>query len=270
MGPPGVQQGRDGDSRRARPRSAARCRTGRGLRHRRRPRSRSPRAARRTPRRPPQPGPSHGSDRHSWRSRRGTYPGGPTPTRPVYCDPTDPPLSPSRRTAMPATRVMPTEESAELVRLVRDFATRELLPRSAAAEADEHVPARRLPDARRAGGAGPAVPRGVRRRRPALRGVPPGAGGDRRGLGERRGGRLGARAVLLRPRHPRAPRSRSSSGSPTCSAATCSAPTACPRRTPAPTRPRCGPRPRRDGDHYVLNGAARPGPRTAATPTSTR
>jgi alkylation response protein AidB-like acyl-CoA dehydrogenase len=41
---------------------------------------------------------------------------------------------------MPATRVMPTEESTELVRLVRDFATRELLPRSAAAEADGTFP----------------------------------------------------------------------------------------------------------------------------------
>ncbi|GAA1476824.1 acyl-CoA dehydrogenase family protein [Nocardioides aestuarii] len=41
---------------------------------------------------------------------------------------------------MPATRVMPTEESAELIRLVRDFAAKELLPRSAAAEADEDFP----------------------------------------------------------------------------------------------------------------------------------
>jgi alkylation response protein AidB-like acyl-CoA dehydrogenase len=41
---------------------------------------------------------------------------------------------------MPATRVMPTEESTELVRLVRDFATRELLPRSAVAEADGTFP----------------------------------------------------------------------------------------------------------------------------------
>ncbi len=41
---------------------------------------------------------------------------------------------------MPATRVMPTEESAELIRLVRDFAAKELLPRSAAAEADEAFP----------------------------------------------------------------------------------------------------------------------------------
>ncbi|QZY28754.1 acyl-CoA dehydrogenase family protein [Nocardioides coralli] len=41
---------------------------------------------------------------------------------------------------MPATRVMPTEESAELVQLVRDFATKELLPRSAEAEATETFP----------------------------------------------------------------------------------------------------------------------------------
>jgi alkylation response protein AidB-like acyl-CoA dehydrogenase len=41
---------------------------------------------------------------------------------------------------MPATRVMPTEESAELIRLVRDFAAKELLPRSAAAEAEEAFP----------------------------------------------------------------------------------------------------------------------------------
>ena len=41
---------------------------------------------------------------------------------------------------MPATRVMPTEESAELIRLVRDFATKELLPRSAEAEATETFP----------------------------------------------------------------------------------------------------------------------------------
>ena len=41
---------------------------------------------------------------------------------------------------MPATRVMPTEESAELIRLVRDFATKELLPRSAEAEASETFP----------------------------------------------------------------------------------------------------------------------------------
>ena len=41
---------------------------------------------------------------------------------------------------MPATRVMPTEESAELIRLVRDYATRELQPRSGEAEATEAFP----------------------------------------------------------------------------------------------------------------------------------
>ena len=40
-----------------------------------------------------------------------------------------------------------------------------------------------------------------------------------------------------------APRSSGSGGCPTCSAASCSAPTASPSRTPAPTRPRCGPPP---------------------------
>ena len=41
---------------------------------------------------------------------------------------------------MPATRVLPTEESVDLLRLVRDLATRELLPRAAEAEADEAFP----------------------------------------------------------------------------------------------------------------------------------
>lgn len=41
---------------------------------------------------------------------------------------------------MPARRVMPTEETADLLGLVRDLATRELAPRVAAAEADEVFP----------------------------------------------------------------------------------------------------------------------------------
>jgi alkylation response protein AidB-like acyl-CoA dehydrogenase len=41
---------------------------------------------------------------------------------------------------MPATRVMPTEESADLLRLVRDLATQELLPRAAGAESTETFP----------------------------------------------------------------------------------------------------------------------------------
>ena len=41
---------------------------------------------------------------------------------------------------MPATRVMPTEESAELVALVRDICAKELAPRAAEAEAGEVFP----------------------------------------------------------------------------------------------------------------------------------
>jgi len=41
---------------------------------------------------------------------------------------------------MPATRVLPTEEAADLLRLVRDLATRELAPPSAEAEATEEFP----------------------------------------------------------------------------------------------------------------------------------
>jgi alkylation response protein AidB-like acyl-CoA dehydrogenase len=41
---------------------------------------------------------------------------------------------------MPARRVMPTEETADLLGLVRDLATRELAPRVAVAEADEVFP----------------------------------------------------------------------------------------------------------------------------------
>ncbi len=41
---------------------------------------------------------------------------------------------------MPATRVMPTKESADLIALIRDIAMRELVPRAASAEADETFP----------------------------------------------------------------------------------------------------------------------------------
>ena len=41
---------------------------------------------------------------------------------------------------MPATRVLPTEEASELVKLTREIATKDLLPRSAEAEATETFP----------------------------------------------------------------------------------------------------------------------------------
>ena len=49
---------------------------------------------------------------------------------------------------MPATRVMPTEEAADLLRLIRDLVNKELAPRVAEAEADRDVPARGVPHAR--------------------------------------------------------------------------------------------------------------------------
>ncbi len=41
---------------------------------------------------------------------------------------------------MPASRVLPTDEATELLKLVRDLAAKELLPRAARAEADEAFP----------------------------------------------------------------------------------------------------------------------------------
>ena len=51
-----------------------------------------------------------------------------------------------------------------------------------------------------------------------------------------------------------APRSRRTCSSPTSSPATCTSRSATASPTPAPTWPRCAPRARRDGDHYVVNG----------------
>ena len=41
---------------------------------------------------------------------------------------------------MPARRLLPTDESVELLRLVRQVAAEELAPRVAAAEAEEEFP----------------------------------------------------------------------------------------------------------------------------------
>ncbi|MEO5853882.1 MAG: acyl-CoA dehydrogenase family protein, partial [Nocardioides sp.] len=41
---------------------------------------------------------------------------------------------------MPASRHLPSDEAVDLLKLVRDLATRELLPRAATAEADEAFP----------------------------------------------------------------------------------------------------------------------------------
>ena len=80
---------------------------------------------------------------------------------------------------MPATRVLPTEEAADLLRLTREIVEGELAPRVAQAEADEVFPREVFRPLGRTGSAVAALPRGVRRRRAALRGLPPGARGDR-------------------------------------------------------------------------------------------
>ena len=136
---------------------------------------------------------------------------------------------------MPATRVLPTEEATALLELTRDIATRELLPSVAEAEATETFPREMFRTLGRAGLLGLPYPEEY------------GGGGQPyevylqvveeiatvwASVGV---GRLGARAVLLRAGRPGAPRSSGRSGCPTCSAASCSAPTASPRRTPAPT-----------------------------------
>ena len=103
---------------------------------------------------------------------------------------------------------------------------------------DRDLPARRVPTARGRRDPGPALPRGVRRRRPALRGLPPGARGDRGRVVVGRRRRLGARAVLLRALHRRHGGAEGAVAARDARRARCSAPTASPRRTPAPTRQR--------------------------------
>ena len=110
---------------------------------------------------------------------------------------------------MTARRQLPTDEARDLLALTREIATKELAPRSAEAEATETFPRDVFRMLGQAGLLVAALPRGARRRRAALRGLPPGPRGDRRRvvLGRRRG--LRARAVLLRPgllRHRRAAR----------------------------------------------------------------
>ena len=146
-------------------------------------------------------------------------------------------------------------------------------PRGAGAEGRgvrgrEPVPARGVPHPGQGRPARPALPRGVRRRRPALRGLPAGGRGAGDGLGDGRRGRQRAHPGLLpagRVRHRRAARR---AGCRTCSAASCSAPTACPSRSPAPTRRPWSPA-RSATATTTSSTAPRPGSPTAARPTST-
>ena len=109
---------------------------------------------------------------------------------------------------MPATRALPTEEAADLLRLDPRHRHQGARPAGGGGRGDRDLPARRVPACSAGRAAGTALPRGVRRRRPALRGLPAGARGDRRRVGVRRRRRQRARAVLLRAVHRAAPRSR--------------------------------------------------------------
>jgi len=71
-------------------------------------------------------------------------------------------------------RALPNDEAVALMQLVQDLSTRELAPRAAQYEAEERFPREIFHDARCGRAARTALPGGVRRRRPALRGLPPG------------------------------------------------------------------------------------------------
>ncbi len=109
---------------------------------------------------------------------------------------------------MPTTvdRLLPTEEAEALLELTRELATKELAPQVAEAEEKGEFPAAAyallgksgllsLPFSEEQGGGGPAV-----------RGVPPGRRGGRRGVAERGGRDERAHADGLRGRRQREPR----------------------------------------------------------------
>ena len=138
---------------------------------------------------------------------------------------------------MPARRVLPTDEAADLLRLVRTIATDELLPRAAQAEADEDFPRDvfrllgrsgllGLPYPEEYGGA--ALP--YESYLQVLEEI--GAVWASVGVG------VSVHALSCFGLVTAGPSSRRRSGCPTCSEGSCSAPTASPRRTPGRTRRR--------------------------------
>ena len=81
-------------------------------------------------------------------------------------------------------RVLPTDEGAELVALVREIAVERARSAGRRRRGGERVPAGRVRPARRGRRARDAYPEELRRVRPAVRGVSAGAGGDRGRLDE--------------------------------------------------------------------------------------
>ena len=174
----------------------------------------------------------------------------------------------ARRPPWPSTACCPPRRPRTCIELTRDIADKELAPR-----VDEHEKAETYPEGLFAtlGEAGllePALPRGVRRRRPALRGLPAGARGARRALGRGRRRDERAQPVLPPAVHVRHRGAEAAVAARRCWAATRSAPTACPSRRPAPTPPRCACK-ASASTAGTGSPAPRPGSPTAASPTST-
>ncbi len=87
---------------------------------------------------------------------------------------------------MPAERMMPTEESDDLIQLTREIVDKEMRPIVDQYEREHTFPPGSVSHPRPRRTVDPALPRGVRRPRPAQRGLPPGRGGDRLGVGRGR------------------------------------------------------------------------------------
>ena len=152
---------------------------------------------------------------------------------------------------MPADRLLPTDEAADLLDLVREICAEQLAPRAAAAEAAGEFPRDVFALLGKAGLLGAALPRGARRRaasptRSTCRCVEEIA----TAWAERR--RSASRVHALTCYRLVAASAPTSSGRrwlPRMLGGDCSAPTACPSRRPAPTsarsRTRAAPRRRR-------------------------
>ena len=130
---------------------------------------------------------------------------------------------------MAVDRLLPSPEAADLLALTREIAHRELETRVVECEAEERYPEGLFATLGAAGLLGLPVPRGAGRGRAAVRGLPPGAGGAGRPLGRGRALRSACTACSCFRWRP-SDAEQQASGCRTCSAASCSARTACPSR----------------------------------------
>ena len=174
----------------------------------------------------------------------------------------------SMRVTTNVDRLLPTDEAEALLELTREIAAKELAPQVHEAEERAAFPEAAYRLLGEVGLLRLPVRRGVRRRRPALRGLPPGRRGDRDRVAERR--RRHQRAHPDRERRRRQRRRGDAGGvaAAGCSAATGSAPTASPSRRPAPTSARSGPG-RSATATSTSSTAPSSGSATAPAPTTT-